>query len=51
MTATMELVETEGGDVWISRVGEDVEVEALQTEGSMRGHVSLMLTPGQAVKL
>ena len=51
MRAALELVETVGGDVWISRAGEDVELEALQPEGAMKGHVSLVLTPGQAVKL
>lgn len=51
MKAALELVETEGGDVWITRSGDNVDLEALQPDSSMHGHVSLTLTPGQAVRL
>jgi hypothetical protein len=51
MKAALELIETEGGDVWITRDGDNVELEALQVESALRGCVCLTLTPGQAVKL
>ena len=51
MNEAMTLVETVRGDVWVTRAGEDVELEALDQDGVMRGFVSLALTPGQAVEL
>ena len=51
MNEAMTLVETVRGDVWVTRAGEDVELEALDPDGAMRGFVSLALTPGQAVSL
>ena len=51
MNEAMTLVETVRGDVWVTRAGEEVELEALDQDGAMRGFVSLVLTPSQAVEL
>lgn len=51
MSTTLVETETPGNDVWVTRVEENVLIEAQQADQTMRGFIDIELTPGQAIRL